>query len=96
MADETKPAPLPILGIENAPVVYFESLPTYAVISGVLSILLTIRVAVPNDTAPTKVGSVQVAVGHLRCNIEAAVGLRDTIDRALAMTAPAPEGVVVN
>jgi len=44
---------------------------------------------------PTKGGQVlgqSVAVAHLRCNAAAALQLRDSIDKALLLAAPTPEG----
>jgi hypothetical protein len=74
----------------RAPVIYFEAVPTFGFNNGVVNLMLAVGLIMP-----TKDGGIltePVAVAHLRCNIAAAMQLRDTIDKALLIASPVPEG----
>ncbi len=83
---------LPIEGVLDAPVVYFEVCPTFGNNGGLLNLMLATGLI---DSAPHgKVISRVKAVAHLRMTAAAAVNLRDTLNNALAMGVPIqkPEG----
>lgn len=71
----------------RAPVIYFEVVPTLGCHSGVVTLMLASGIVIPADGGTTK--TQPVAVAHLRCSIASAVGLRDAIDKALLLGAPA-------
>lgn len=85
-ATSSDPDFVPIEGVMEAPVVYFEVCPTFGNNNGLINVLLATGLI---DSAPH--GKVK-AVTHLRMTAAAAVNLRDTINNALAMGMPKPEG----
>lgn len=83
---------IPIEGIMEAPVIFFEVCPTFGNNGGLLNVMLATGLI---DSAPHgKVVSRVKAVAHLRMTAAAAVNLRDTLNSALAMGVPVqkPEG----
>ena len=68
---------------ELAPFIYFDGPATYGINGGVIQIELAANTVMPEGTG-TRTNVVITA--HLRCSPGAARGLRDAIDRALAMT----------
>jgi alkylation response protein AidB-like acyl-CoA dehydrogenase len=81
MAD--KPVRAVMKNAVSAPMIYFDQAPTLGAMHGVIELDLAARVLTPDSGGNV---SVDVAcVAHLRCSIEAAVGLRAAIDKALAM-----------
>lgn len=84
------PSFVPIEGVMDAPVVYFEVCPTFGNNAGLINVMLATGLI---DSAPHgKVASRIKAVTHLRMTAAAAVNLRDTLNNALAMGMPKPEG----
>jgi len=89
-ATPSDPSFIPIEGVMDAPVVYFEVCPTFGNNSGLINVMLATGLI---DSAPHgKVASRIKAVTHLRMTAAAAVNLRDTLNNALAMGMPKPEG----
>lgn len=69
----------------SAPFIYFEGVPNYGFNNGIVNVSLeTIRFQSVGD----KVLHDRVTVAHLRMNLQAATGLRDSLNAALAMAAP--------
>jgi hypothetical protein len=74
----------------RAPVIYFEVVPTLGFNHGIVNLMLAVGLVLP-----TRDGSIVTeitAAAHLRCNIAAAIQLRDSIDKALLIASPVPEG----
>jgi hypothetical protein len=74
----------------RAPIIYFEAVSTFGHNNGIVNCMLAVGIALPTADGGTSGHAVSVA--HLRCNIPAAVQLRDAIDKALLLAAPAAEG----
>lgn len=80
-------------GVQMSPwpltVVYFEEAPTLTYTNGIVGITLAVRANVPgpNET----VLNVASVVAYLKCNIPAAVALRNAIDSALLLATPAAQ-----
>jgi hypothetical protein len=83
---------VPVEGMIEAPIVYFEVCPTFGNNGGLINVMLAAALIelAPNDRVATRIK----AVAHLRTTAGAAANLRDTIDKALLMGAPVenPEG----
>lgn len=89
-ATASDPNFVPIEGVMEAPVVYFEVCPTFGNNAGLINVMLATGLI---DSAPHgKVASRIKAVTHLRMTTAAAINLRDTLNNALAMAIPKPEG----
>ena len=67
---------------EQAPFVYFDGVPTYGVHAGVLQLELGANTVMPEGTG-TRTDVLITA--HLRCSPQAALNLRDAINRILEM-----------
>jgi hypothetical protein len=88
MADETSPKP-PAIKIapgssELAPFIYCDGVATYGVSGGVIQLELATNTVMP-EGAGTRTDVLITA--HLRCSPNAAVQLRDSITRALEISA---------
>jgi hypothetical protein len=105
MATAPKPAAPPTVptvtisttSAEQAPFIYFDGASCLGVHHGAIQIELAANILTPYGTG-VQVDVIQTA--HLRCSPDAAMGLRQAIDNALAMllqgqqqaSAPAPSG----
>src|SRR5207249_2646920 len=74
----------------RAPIIYFEGTPTFGYGNGVVNLMLATNVVLPTADGGTVTQA--VAVAHLRCNLPAAAQLRDTLEKALLIATPAPDG----
>jgi hypothetical protein len=74
----------------SAPVIYFDFVPTFGFNNGVVNLMLAVGLVMPTTDGGALTES--AAVAHLRCNVPAAVQLRDTINKALLLAAPTSEG----
>jgi hypothetical protein len=80
------PSGMPYTDTLRAPFLYFETVPGLAYYNGIISVTLTAgRNWVGQDGAMV---DEQVVVAYLRCNIPAAISLRDALDKALLLAAP--------
>lgn len=72
-------------------VVYFDGVPGLSFLNGVVGVTLVVTGNVPNGETVINCASV---VAHLKCNIPAAIALRDAINSALLLAQPVekPEG----
>jgi hypothetical protein len=73
-------------------IVYFDSAPSLSHMNGIIGITLVVTGNVPfSDKGVANVASV---VAHLKCNIPAAMALRDSLNSALLLAQPVekPEG----
>lgn len=67
---------------DSAQFVYFDWAPFFGVFSGAIQIELASRILVP---AGGQVGAEFVINAHLRCTPDAAISLRNALDKALKM-----------
>lgn len=74
------------------PVIYFDGAPGLSHLNGIIGVTLTVTGNVP--TADRSVTSVAAVVAHLKCNIPAAIALREALNSALLLAEPVdnPEG----
>jgi len=92
MTDEQKPQPGPLVplsdsGSANAPMIYFDNVPTLGHLDGIIRITLTADRIYPGKTNET-ITIDRVMVAHLRSSRESAIRLRDAINNALLLAAP--------
>jgi hypothetical protein len=81
---------IPVSDAPHAPFIFYEWAPAFGFTNGVVNITLA-----ANRTWIGKDGvamNEQVAVAYLRGNVQAALSLRDSIDKALLLAAPVPQG----
>ena len=97
MADDTDPRSAKDQGktiaVEDAvraPVIYFDFVPTIGFNNGIVNLMLAAGLVMPTTDGGALTET--AAVAHLRCNVPAAVQLRDTINKALLLAAPTAEG----
>jgi hypothetical protein len=69
---------------EQAPFIYFDGVVTFGVSNGVIQLELAANTIMPEGTGTN---TDVLITAHLRCSPAAANGLRDSIERALAMPA---------
>jgi len=72
----------------TAPIIYFDSVPTFGVMANVMEIDLSATVLAL--FADNSVKRESVCVAHLRCSTDAMVALRNAIDQALKMSKAMP------
>ena len=78
-----------IKNIGLAPIVYFDSAPVFGQGNGVVEITLAARaLGLRGDNSVTVDMN---AAAHLRCTLQAAQGLRDALDKAIAMATGATD-----
>jgi hypothetical protein len=78
-----KKLPPEYVAVPTAPVVYFDLVPTYGTLGGVVQIELATRVLQPLQDG--SVGTPTIETAHLRCNPIAAKFLKDALEAALKM-----------
>jgi hypothetical protein len=69
---------------EQAPFIYFDGVVTFGVNAGAIQLELAANTLVPDGAA---IRTDVLITAHLRCSPAAAMSLRDSIDKALAMPA---------
>jgi hypothetical protein len=93
MQDDPNPRPaqivVPVSDTPHAPFIFYEGAPAFGITNGVVNITLS---ADRTLVGPNGVINEQVVVAYLRGNIQAALSLRDAIDKALLLAAPTKEG----
>ena len=82
------PAKLTVTDTGMAPYIYFEGAPNFGFTKGVINVTLAANRHLLTDGAPVRD---VVATAHLRCNVPAAVELRNALDAALLLAAQ-PQG----
>jgi hypothetical protein len=80
---------IPASDVPHAPFIFYEGAAAFGFTNGVVNITLA---ANRTWVGPDGVMNEQVVVAYLRGNIQAALNLRQAIDRALLLAAPAGEG----
>jgi hypothetical protein len=79
-----KPTPAPLLkNAAAAPFVYFDAAPTLGLNNAVVSVELAAQITLPKPDQ--QVQTDLVCVAHLRCSLNAAMNLREALDKAIAM-----------
>ena len=69
----------------HAPFIYYENAPIFGFTNGIVNVTLS---AFHSWAGPDGIVNEQVAVAHLRGNVQAAVNLRNAIEQALLLAAP--------
>ena len=82
------PAKLTVTDTGMAPYIYFEGAPNFGFTNGIINITLAANRHLLKDGAPVRD---VVATAHLRCNVPAALELRNALDAALLLAAQ-PQG----
>lgn len=72
----------------NAPLLYFENVPAFGTVNGIIKVTLTASRDIP--LPDNNVASDQVVVAYLRMNAAAARALRSALDGALLLASPSP------
>jgi hypothetical protein len=89
MSEPTKAAEVPhVDNLLEAPVIYFDAIPTAGVRGGVLSALLAVHVGEPVTSTATS--DHLVAVANLRFTLATAAILRDMLDKVLLAASATP------
>ena len=103
MAVKPKPTPAPepqaapaVLEVAEAasalaPFIYFEEVPTFGHMNGIIRLTLD-AIRIYPGAAPNTVKTDRVLVAHLRTNLLGARMLRDALDAALLMASPTETG----
>lgn len=89
-APAEKVASRPVSDPHGAPFIFYESAPIFGYLNGTINLTLSVNRPVIN--AEGVVVSYEVAAVHLRGNVLAARLLKDSLDKALLLAAPPPEG----
>lgn len=79
--EEVQMSPLPLL------ITYFEHAPSFSHLNGIIGVSLTVGSVVPAGSSQTR--TVASVVTTLKCNIPAAMALRDALNGALLLAQPA-------
>jgi hypothetical protein len=74
-----------VTDIPHAPFLYFEEAPAFGCNNGIVNITIAAYRVLPTETGTTN--SDLVVVGSLRCNIQAAISLKNALDGALLLAA---------
>src|SRR5450631_3720383 len=69
---------------EAAPFIYCDGVATFGAMNGIIQLELASNTIVPEDAG---IKTVVLITAHLRCSASAAARIRDTITRALEVTA---------
>lgn len=78
---------LPVATERTGPIIFFEATPTFGHIAGIIDVcLIATRASVGADGVSVREAEI---VANLRCNAAAATDLRNALDQALLMLAPA-------
>lgn len=87
MADQENPKPSAAILYEDtggmAPLIYFDIVAAYGVMTGGIEVELATRILVPKTNGATEVK--YLSSGRLRCTPTAATNLRNALDAALKM-----------
>lgn len=88
MADETRHQPKPgWTDDRHAPVIYFDSAPACGVYYGVVGVTLAMDLARTIENSEVTV--THTVIAYLRTSLRGAMALRESLDRAILLAAPA-------
>jgi hypothetical protein len=82
--DPTVTAKLTVTDTGIAPYIYFEGAPNFGFVNGIIGVTLAANRHLLRDGAPV---TDAVAIAHLRCNVPAAIELRNALDGAILLAA---------
>ena len=86
--EKLDPPKLTVTDTGIAPYIYFEGAPNFGFTNGIIAVTLAANRHLLRDSAPVRD---VVATAHLRCNVPAALELRNALDAALLLAAR-PQG----
>jgi hypothetical protein len=86
--EPSAPPKLTVTDTGIAPYIYFEGAPNFGFVNGIIGVTLAANRHLLRDGAPV---TDAVAIAHLRCNVPAAIELRNALDGALLLAAR-PQG----
>jgi hypothetical protein len=89
MADHSKAAPAVPRDKLNAPIIFFERAPLSGYADGIITI--TLSTLCPESQPSGELRREAVTAAHLKCNIQAAINLRDALNNALSRASAIPE-----
>jgi hypothetical protein len=84
MPENPVPTRLTVTDTGIAPYIYFEGAPNFGFANGIVTVTLAANRHLLRDGAPV---TDIVATAHLRCNVPAAIELRNALDGALLLAA---------
>jgi hypothetical protein len=67
-------------------ITYFENAPSFSYLNGIIGVALSVATVVPDGANNTR--EIASIVSTLKCNIPAAIALRDAINGALLLAQP--------
>lgn len=91
---EAKGGAIAVTDTLHAPVIYFEIAPNFGCNNGIVNVTLAVGRHLANDKGGVDVDA--VAAAFLRCNIPAAIDLRNALNSALLLGTPAAGGSEAN
>ena len=74
----------------HAPIIFFDEATNFAAYNGIVSVTVTAVRSMPDSKGG--IANDQIVVAYLRSNMRGAKALRDSLDRALLLAEPKPDG----
>jgi hypothetical protein len=89
-----KPQPA-VTGSDAAPIIYCDGIVAAGTLGGIVQLELAANLLIPTELENNRPPKRRVLVtGHIRCSAQAALAIRDSIDKLLRIPAPAVEPLV--
>lgn len=82
---EAKATGITAIDVVHAPYIYFDGAPNFGNANGIVNFTLC---AARHLSADDQINTDIIAVAYLRCSVQAAIQLRDSIDKALLLGVP--------
>jgi hypothetical protein len=79
-----------VVDAPHAPLIFFDEATNFAAYNGIISVTLAAVRSIPD--AKGGIANDQIVVAFLRSNMRGAKALRDSLDRALLLAEPKPDG----
>jgi hypothetical protein len=79
-----------VVDAPHAPIIFFDEATNFAAYNGIISVTLAAVRSIPDSKGG--IANDQIVVAYLRSNMRGAKALRDSLDRALLLAEPKPEG----
>jgi hypothetical protein len=79
-----------VVDAPHAPIIFFDEATNFAAYNGIISVTLAAVRSIPD--AKGGIANDQIVVAFLRSNMRGAKALRDSLDRALLLAEPKPDG----
>ncbi len=74
---------------QHAPVIFFDAAPACGLYNGVVGITLAVDLA--RTIEPEEITVVHTVIAYLRTSVRGAMALRESLDKAILLAAPAAE-----